>query len=208
MWRSALIVLALSVPLLGAQACRPAGDVSGGASVVAPEAPGPGLPEDAVTAAQPPLETAPGPAADADLDCAAPAEGSLAWVACNVMDGLRSRNLAALHGYMSEEFRLGPWRSEWSVADPQQVTTELQAYRLPSDPAQPMTFTADHAAFPDLGGVPVETMLGPDDDVVLVLYSEGWEYDGGGAALLYFVERTPGRYAWRALLIAPDGFDG
>jgi hypothetical protein len=141
------------------------------------------------------------------FDCFKVTDQSENWVPCNVIDGIRSRNLSALHGYMANPFIIGYWGSEGRSDTPVGITEELQRYRLPQDPSSPMTFTADRDVFPPLAGTPVEKLFGPDVNPVLVLYSEGWGTDGLGAALLYFAQNTQGKLYWYALVISGTHFD-
>jgi hypothetical protein len=55
--------------------------------------------------------------------------------------------------------------------------------------------------------MPVEVMFGPDEDVTLVIYSEGWGVDGEGAALLYFAENSEGELYWYAMVYSGTHFD-
>jgi hypothetical protein len=138
------------------------------------------------------------------LDCAVPEEGTVSWVACNVLDGLRSRNTAALLSFMTEPFALGFWESEWQPLSPDEAVARIGTL-LPADTSIDMPYTTDRAALPPLGGSAPEQLLTTVDTVALVIYSRGWGTDGSGAALLYFTERA-GAYAWGGLLYAPTGF--
>jgi hypothetical protein len=129
------------------------------------------------------------------------------WVPCNVIDALRSRNLAAGPGWMANPFTIGYWGSEGRTDTPDNIMLELQTSRLPQDPAMPMTFTADREAFPPLSGMPPEVMFGPDLNVTFIVYSEGWGLDGKGAALLYFVENEVGDIQWYAIAYSNTHFD-
>jgi hypothetical protein len=157
-------------------------------------------------ATAPPVETGSAPSVGATLDCAAPAAGSVELVACNVMAGVRSRNLSALHGSMADPFRFGIWRTEGVSETPANITKQLGAEYLPSDPANPMTFTVGGSAIPALRGMPVESLMGPDVNVALVLSSTGWGQDGAGEALLFFTDDPAGKPKWYGLLLAPTGF--
>lgn len=75
------------------------------------------------------------------LDCSAPEIATAEWAACNLIDGIRSRNLSALHGYMADPFTIGYWGSEGRLASPQETTTELSEHLLAADPSMPMEFT-------------------------------------------------------------------
>lgn len=142
-----------------------------------------------------------------ELDCSDPQEGTLAWVVCNVRDAFTSRNTAALLGYMAEDFAMGPYRSEWSTMTPDEAVADITANRLPADPTDPITFTADRSVFPDLDGMAPESLLPPEANVVLVLYGQGLGPDGAAEALLYFTEPEAGRNRFAALLWAPAGFE-
>jgi hypothetical protein len=142
------------------------------------------------------------------FDCEAVGESDEAgWVVCNVIAGLRSRNLSALHGFMADPFTIGYWGSEGFSASPEEITAELAQYRLPADPSSPLAFTTERGDFPPLAGQPPETLFGPDLDVLQVVYSEGWGLDGQGAALLYFVRDGSGDVSWRALAYSDSHFD-
>jgi hypothetical protein len=147
------------------------------------------------------------PGEAAELDCSAPADGTAEWVACNVADGIRSRNLSTLHSYMADPFLLGYWGSEARSAPPDDITAELAQDRLPADPSTPMTFTADRSQFPPLAGQPPETMFGPAVNVAMVIYSEGWGEDGLGAALLYIAQNDAGGYYLHGMVYSPAHFD-
>ena len=141
------------------------------------------------------------------LNCAAASDGTPQWVACNVVAGIRSRNLSALHGYMTDPFRIGYWGSEGRTASPEEITTELARDRLPADPSIPMTFTMDRSKFPPLGGTQPEDLFGPGLNLGIILYSEGWGPQGAGSALLYIVQDASGGYRWAALAYSAVHFD-
>jgi hypothetical protein len=141
------------------------------------------------------------------IECFTVTDQSELWVPCNVIDSIRSRNLAAAPSWMADPFIIGYWGSEGREDSPFGIIEELQTSRLPQDPSTPMTFTLDREAFPPLAGMPVEVMFGPDDDVALVIYSEGWGLDGQGAALLYFAEDAEGELYWYALVYSETHFD-
>lgn len=153
------------------------------------------------------LESAGPPEASAALGCLTAAESTLEWTACNVMDGIRSSNLSALHTFMTDPFALGYWGSEGRLASPEEVTAELDQDRLPADASLPLTFTAERSAFPPLAGQPPEGLFGPGQEIALILYSEGWGPQGAGAALLYFTRQASGEYRWSALAYSDQHFD-
>jgi hypothetical protein len=154
------------------------------------------------------LGTEAGPSSGLEpVDCSAGEEDQLSWVACNVIAGLSSRNLSALHGFMSNPFTIGYWRSEGRTASPEEITAELVQSRLPADPSIPLTFTTDRSQFPSLDGQPPDGFFGPDLNVAVILYSEGWGVDGQGAALLYFVQNDAGEYKWHAMAYSDTHFE-
>jgi hypothetical protein len=141
------------------------------------------------------------------IECFTVTDGDGMWVPCNVIDSIRSRNLAAAPSWMADPFIIGYWGSEGREDTPLDIIEELQFSRLPSDPSTPMTFILDREAFPPLAGMPVEVMFGPDDNVALVIYSEGWGLSGQGAALLYFAEDGEGELYWYAMVYSETHFD-
>lgn len=195
------------VAMIAAGCATPGGDVPATSPPLEGTASPPVAAETSVAAATAPEATAAPVATASPLDCSAPAAGSVELVACNVVDGLRSRNLSALHGAMADPFAFGRWRSEGIADTPANVTAQLAANHLPADPARPMTFTADRAAFAAFRDLPVESLMGPDVNVTLVLSSTGWGQDGAGEALLFFTEDDAGRPEWRGLILAPEGFE-
>ncbi len=140
-------------------------------------------------------------------DCTTVGSDDELWVQCNVMAGLQSRNLSALHGYMGDPFTIAYWGSEGRVDTPAGITAELQEYRLPADTNLPLSFTTDRTEFPPLAGMPPEQMFGPNLDVIEVIYSEGWGLDGQGAALLYIVEGSASNVYWFGLVYSDKHFD-
>jgi hypothetical protein len=83
---------------------------------------------------------------------------------------------------------------------------ELANVHLPPDPSG-LTFTTNREEFPPLAGTPPELMFGPDVDVALVIYSEGWGQAGLGAALLYIARDECGMYYWHGMVVAHEHFD-
>jgi len=56
------------------------------------------------------------------LDCAMLTDQSALWAPCNVRDGILSRNLSALHGFMADPFTLGYWGLEGRSDSPAGIT--------------------------------------------------------------------------------------
>jgi len=149
------------------------------------------------------------PAEDTDFqsDCSSVGPEDDQWVVCNVIDGLQSRNLSALHGFMTDPFTIAYLGSEGRVDTPAGITAELGEYRLPTDASLPLSFTTDRAEFPPLAGMPPEQMFGPDVDILEVVYSEGWGPDGQGAALLYIAKGSAGNIYLHGLVYSHQHFD-
>ncbi len=148
----------------------------------------------------------PPPAIVDDLDCSATIEDTLQWVACNIRDGIVSRNLSGLISWMEDPFALGYWQSEWTERSPEYMINDLSQFRLPSDASSPMAFTIDREQFPPLFGMSPDRMLAPEIDLAMVIYSEGWGEDGKGAALLFITEDA-GDFYWFGMIVAGEHFD-
>lgn len=129
-------------------------------------------------------------------------QGTVEAIACNIQDGLRSRNISALLGYMSDPFIIGYWQSEGVEYAPTEFLDYLpQLYNF-NDPGYTprLSFTTDRNQFPDLQGMPVEGVFGPDLNVVEVIYSQGWGTDGESSALIYLTQDSAGDYKWHSML--------
>ncbi len=141
-----------------------------------------------------------------DLPCDSITEGSLGFLVCNLRDAIRSDNLSAVIYSMANPFPVGYWGSEWTLKTPQEVFDELRIYRLPQYRSI-LSFTINHAQFPEFYGSPPEKSLGPEVNVVMVIYSEGWGQDGFGSALLFIAEPSPGNYQWNGIIYSHEHFD-
>ncbi len=139
------------------------------------------------------------------LACPAVA-GSPEDLACTIRDGLRSNNLSALLGYMADPFIIGYWGSEGRTDSPQGILDELRNYLLPVDTSS-LTFTSERSLFPPLYGIPPEGMFGPDVNVALIVYSEGWGSDGMDAVLIYIAQNEAGGYYWHGMVYSGGHFD-
>ncbi len=129
--------------------------------------------------------------------------GTVEYVACNVQDGLLSRNTSALIGLMADPFIIGYWQSEGVMNSPEKMIEDLHNLYNYYDPNYKprLTFTADRGQFPEFEGVVLEDMFGPDVNIVLIVYSEGWGADGQGGSLLYFSENEDGSHSWYGMVI-------
>ena len=140
------------------------------------------------------------------LDCSAgslgASPGSVESVACNIQDGLRSRNISALLGYMSDPFIIGYWLSEGVRYTPQDFLNDLPDLYNFNDPdyTPRLTFTTDRSQFPDLPSRNLEGNFGPDVNVVEVIYSQGWGIEGDQEALIYLSEDSAGNFKWHGML--------
>jgi hypothetical protein len=140
------------------------------------------------------------------LPCVDPAAGSAGELACQMQGALLARDIEALRSLMRDPFAIGYWQSEGVDRSLAAASAELDAHHLPADTSG-LTFTTDRSQFPPLFGMPPENMFGPDVDVALVIYSEGWAEDSLGAALLYIAETGAGSYTWHGMVIGPIGLD-
>jgi hypothetical protein len=128
--------------------------------------------------------------------------GTVESVACNIQDGLRSRNTSALLGSMDDPFIIGYWLSEGVMGAPEDMMQTIQGLYNYNDPnsVPRLTFTTDRDLFPALDGQPLEGRFGPDVNIVEVTYSQGW---GGGdqEALIFISQDSAGNFKWHGMLI-------
>lgn len=130
------------------------------------------------------------------------------WVACNVIDGLISRNTQPLPGFMGDPFIIGYWGSEGVSLAPEEAVATIQDTMLAADPsAYPLAFVTDQSQFPPLQGMPVEGMFGPDVALAHIVYSEGWGEDGQGAALIFIAQEPSGGFYWHGMIYSAVHFD-
>ena len=146
------------------------------------------------------------------LDCGAgsvgASPGTVEYVACNVQDGLRSRNISALPSFMADPFTIGYWQSEGIMDTPAEMVKllpDLYNYNSP-DYTPRLTFTIDRNQFPNLDGIPLEGMFGSDINIALIVYSEGWGLDGQGGSLLFFTQDEQGSYSWHGMGYSANNF--
>ncbi len=116
---------------------------------------------------------------------------------------LTVRDFAALPGLMSDPFGFGPYRSEWSLLTPDQMAAQLEMM-LPEVAMVQFNPDADISAM--LDGQDPQQMMGPDVTVAAVWHSSGWGATGQDEAILFVEELADGRFAWKAMILAPDGF--
>ncbi len=137
------------------------------------------------------------------LDCRSEQSSvSVIWVACNIQDALRSRNISALLGYLEDPFIIGYWLSEGVFYSPEEFVDLLpQLYNFNDPDYTPrLTFTTDRSQFPELDGRPLEDRFGPDVNVVEVIYSEGWGAEGDQESLIFISQDSAGDFKWHSML--------
>jgi hypothetical protein len=137
------------------------------------------------------------------LDCRTEqSSASVIWVACNIQDALRSRNISTLLSYLEDPFIIGYWLSEGVFYSPEDFVDLLpQLYNFNDPDYTPrLTFTTDRSQFPELDGRPLEDRFGPDVNVVEVIYSEGWGAEGDQETLIFISQDSAGDYKWHSML--------
>jgi hypothetical protein len=201
LWGILLIVLIVSV-----SACEFPSLVT---EAVETEAPSPPDTTDGQPTEEPPPdggESPPGPPPGeppSELICDPIQPGTLVFVVCNVRDAFRSRNTAALPGFLSEPFLIGYYQSEGIETDIPGAIGEFES-RLPADPSQ-LEFILDRENFPNLFDVPPEAYMPFEDSLALVVFSPGW--DGTTDMLLYFTRDPGGQFKLSGALVSLIGFD-
>jgi hypothetical protein len=110
--------------------------------------------------------------------------------------------------FIGNPFVIGYWQSEGVSIPRDQAYQQLTEQYLPS-PDEVVIIT-DRNEYPDLFGMPVENMFGPDVDVAATVYSKGWGPNGGGEAILFItrcLEETHDAYFWYGMVYAGGGFE-
>jgi hypothetical protein len=108
---------------------------------------------------------------------------------------------------MGNPFVIGYWRSEGVTYPREQALEILKDGLFPAPGAG--AFISDPALFPDLDGMPLDSLWGPEVQVAANLYSQGWGPDGQGEAILVVAQCSSGPYDgyyWYGMLYAMDGF--
>ena len=111
-------------------------------------------------------------------------------------------NHAPFSYLIGDPFIFGFWQSEGLSLSRGEAYQELVNNYLPS-PDEFIVY-AEPTDFPDLNGVPLENMWGPDVDVAGSLYSTGWGPDGQSEAIIVIArckEETYDTYFWYSILI-------
>jgi len=105
-------------------------------------------------------------------------------------------------------FVIGYWRSEGVTLPRQQAYQQLTDNYLPS-PDEVVIIT-DPDQFPDLDGMPLENMWGPEVDVAANLYSKGWGPTGQDEAIIVIARCSQNGqegYFWYGMLYGMGGFE-
>ncbi|MAT98139.1 MAG: hypothetical protein CL608_13425, partial [Anaerolineaceae bacterium] len=116
---------------------------------------------------------------------------------------LAQRDFAVVQETMADPFGFGPYRSEWSLLTPAEAVAQLENI-LPQGAAVQFNPDADLIAM--LDGQDPQMMMGPDVTLVAVWHTSGWGAEGQDEAILFIEGLADGRFAWKAMIIAPDGF--
>ena len=143
------------------------------------------------------------------LSCLDAVSGSAESVACNIQDGLRSRNISALRSYMADPFFIAYWRSEGISETPDAILSMLPDLYNFNDPdyIPRLTFTTDRSKFPQAVAQAPERLVSPELNIALVVYSQGWGQDGQGEALIYIAQDASGKPYWPGMLYSLMPFD-
>jgi hypothetical protein len=138
---------------------------------------------------------------DCGLGSPGASPGTVESIACNIQDGLRSRNTSALLGYMVDPFIIGYWLSEGVMGSPEEMMRTIQGLYNYNDPnyVPRLSFTTNRDQFPELDGRPLEGRFGPDVNVVEVIYSQGWG-EGDQEALIFISQDSDGDFKWHGML--------
>ena len=106
-------------------------------------------------------------------------------------------------------FVIGYWGSEGVILPREEALEQLKTNYFPSP--DEVVFISDPALFPDLEGMPLENMWGPDVDIAANLYSKGWGPDGQGEAILAVArcrsQNENDAYYWYGMVYSMDGFE-
>lgn len=143
------------------------------------------------------------PTTEAEPTEMALAADDVASFTASLQMALAQRDFDAVLAQLSDPFGFGPYRSEWSLLTPAEMVAQLENI-LP--PGASLQFHPDADLSAMLDGQDPQMMLGPDVKVAAVLHSSGWGAEGRDEAILFVEELADGRFTWKAMIIAPDGF--
>jgi len=105
-------------------------------------------------------------------------------------------------------FVIGYWRSEGVTMPREEAYQQLTENYLPSP--DDVVIITDPDQFPDLDGMPLESMWGPEVDVAANLYSKGWGPEGQDEAMIVIARCSQNGqegYFWYGMLYAMGGFE-
>jgi hypothetical protein len=121
-----------------------------------------------------------------------------------LMYDINIRDAKGLKALMGEPFAIGYWRSEGISLTREEAILTLSGGMFPLVKAD---YTLDESLFPDLKGIPLNSLWPPEVDIATHVYSTGWGGDERGAAILTLARCVDGRYYWYGMLYAPNGFE-
>ena len=116
---------------------------------------------------------------------------------------LIDQEMATLSELMAADFGYGGYRSEWQLGTPEQFLPQIEAF-LPATGSLQIVPDADLVTL--LDGQDPQMMMGPDIAVAAVFLTTGWGPEGADEAILFVEELPNGRFVWKAMLYAADGF--
>ena len=132
--------------------------------------------------------------------CEVAVDDALDVFLCDFTETIKTGNLETLESIMGNPFSLGYWRSEWTSRPASEVIESLEEHSLPSNPAN-IIFTMDPDQFPEMFGASPGNMMGPDANVVAILYSKGWGEDGDGGVIIFITENLDGGLIWSGIVV-------
>ncbi len=117
-----------------------------------------------------------------------------------------ARDFQALQGLMDDPFIIAYWQGvELPELSPQDATGQLRSILMAKGP---ITFPEPDAPLTDmLGGREPLSLWRPEDRVIAVLFSQGWEQSGLAEAMLFIAQTEEGDFVWKGVLVAPTGFE-
>lgn len=194
--RKLFVSLSLLSLLLGMMACMAVSEPAADPTAAA-------LPTISEPTVEPdPTEMIEPEATDVPVETAVPAQ-TLDEFTTALQTALAQRDFVALQAFMSDPFGFGPFRSEWSQLTPAQMAAQLETL-LPEGASVQFSLVPDLVAM--LDGQDPQQMLGPDVALAAVWHSTGWGAAGQDEAILFVEELADGRFAWKAMILAPGGF--
>jgi hypothetical protein len=133
--------------------------------------------------------------------------GSVAQVVEVIKYNLEIGNYYPFSYMIGNPFAIGYWQSE-GVSLPRGEAYDLLVNELLPSPEN-VVVISDPNQFPDLMGMPISEMWGPEVDVAANLYIKGWGPDGAGEAIAVIARCTEGEqsaFFWYGILYAGGGF--